>query len=60
MIREKLTISVEEAGQILGIGRSLAYKLAKERAFPVLPLGRKLVVPTEEFYQWIREKSKTA
>ena len=34
-----------EAGQILGIGRSTAYELARKGRLPVLRLGRKLVVP---------------
>ena len=43
MIRE--TFSLVEAGQILGIGRSTAYELARKGRLPVLRLGRKLVVP---------------
>lgn len=39
------TCSVEEAGEILGIGRSVAYRLAKLGELPVLRLGRNLRVP---------------
>ena len=43
---ESLTMSVEEAGKALGIGRSTAYALARQGALPVLRLGaRRLVVP---------------
>jgi excisionase family DNA binding protein len=41
------TCSVEEAAARLGIGRSLAYELARQNALPVpvLRFGRKLAIP---------------
>lgn len=39
------TISVEAAAQMLGIGRSLAYELARQGRIPALRLGRRLVIP---------------
>ena len=42
---ESLTLSVDEAALRLGIGRSLAYDLARRGELPgVLRLGRRLVV----------------
>jgi excisionase family DNA binding protein len=40
----KLTLSVPEAAEALGIGRSLAYDLARRGELPVIRLGRRLVV----------------
>jgi excisionase family DNA binding protein len=40
------TISIEEAGRFLGIGRSCAYGCAKRGEIPTIRLGRRLVVPT--------------
>src|SRR5215216_3368595 len=42
------TCSVETAAVRLGIGRSLAYQMAREGRFPVpiIRAGRKIVVPT--------------
>ena len=43
-----LTVSIEEAAAALGIGRQLAYRLARENALPVpvLRVGRRrLLVP---------------
>ena len=37
----KLTLSVEEAAKLLGIGRSLAYELARTGELPVVKFGRK-------------------
>lgn len=42
---ERRTLSVEEAALALGIGRGLAYQLARSGQLPVLRLGRKLLVP---------------
>lgn len=49
------TVSVQEAGEILGIGRVLAYRLAKSGELPVLRLGqRRLRVPTAALEEWMK------
>jgi hypothetical protein len=42
-----LTTGVETAGEIIGIGRSKAYEMAKGGEFPVrvLRIGRRYIVP---------------
>lgn len=40
------TISVEEAGHILGVSRRSAYRAAETGELPTLRLGRRLLVPT--------------
>jgi excisionase family DNA binding protein len=45
MRRERLTMSVEDAADVLGISRSLAYELVRRGELPSLRLGRRLVVP---------------
>jgi excisionase family DNA binding protein len=42
---EPLTLTVPEAGHLLGISRTTAYKLVAAGKLPVLRLGRKIVVP---------------
>jgi excisionase family DNA binding protein len=42
---ERLTMSVEEASEALGISRSLAYELVRRGVLPSLRLGRRIVVP---------------
>ena len=42
---ERETCTVDEAAERLGIGRALAFRLAKRGELPVLRLGRRLVVP---------------
>lgn len=42
---ERLALTVEEAGALLGISRDLAYDLVARRELPSVRLGRRLVVP---------------
>ena len=44
-LRRKTTITVPEAGQVLGIGRAAAYAAADRGEIPTLRLGKRLVVP---------------
>ncbi len=44
--KEKLTYTVEEAGELLGISRGTAYALAREGRLPVIRISdRRWVVP---------------
>lgn len=45
MQRERLTLTVEEAADVLGVSRSLAYELVRRGEIPSLRLGRRIVVP---------------
>lgn len=38
-------LGVEEAGRMLGLGRSAAYEAVKRGDLPALRIGRRLVVP---------------
>lgn len=39
------TMTVEEAGRLLGIGRNTAYEAARLGQIPVIRIGKRLVVP---------------
>jgi excisionase family DNA binding protein len=43
--RERLTVSVPEAGAMLGLSRQASYEAARRGDIPCLRFGRKLVVP---------------
>jgi hypothetical protein len=40
------TLPVEEAGRLIGIGRSAAYAAARSGELPTITIGRRVVVPT--------------
>ena len=45
MEQERLTLTVEEAGELLGISRALAYEMARTGRLPTLRFGKRIVVP---------------
>ena len=45
MDEERLTLTVDEAAKLLGIGRQLAYDRVKTGEIPALKIGRRLLVP---------------
>ncbi len=44
-VTTKQTLTVAEAGRLLGVGRGLAYEAARRGDIPALRIGRRLVVP---------------
>jgi excisionase family DNA binding protein len=44
---ERLTYTVEEAAERLGVSRGSAYQAAREGQLPTLRLGRRLLVPRQ-------------
>ena len=44
-MNEPLTMSIDDAAQLLGISRGLAYEAARRGELPTLRLGRRLLVP---------------
>lgn len=42
---ERRTISVEQAGVMLGVSRSLAYQMANNGQLPIIRCGHRLLVP---------------
>jgi excisionase family DNA binding protein len=46
-----LTVSVEEAGRLLGISRGAAYRAAACGQIPTIRVGRRLLVPTARLHQ---------
>lgn len=50
---EKLTLSVEEAGKLLGVSRQVAYQLIHRADFPTLQIGRRILVPKKQLEAWM-------
>ncbi len=49
----RLTVTVEEAEAILGIGRSAAYEATRRGEIPSRRLGRRIVVPVPLLLDWL-------
>ncbi len=48
-IRNRPSLTVEDAGRVLGLGRVAAYKAVKSGAIPSIRIGRRICVPTPKF-----------
>ena len=55
---ERLTMTIKEAGEALGVSRATAYMLAKTGGIPVIRLGeRRLVVPKAALLKMLDQAS---
>lgn len=54
---EKRVLTVEEVRKKLNIGRNSVYKLVKQTSFPKIYIGKKILIPIDEFEYWIKEQS---
>lgn len=50
---EKLTVTVREMAQMLGIGVCKAYELANRQDFPAIHVGKKIIIPIEALKRWV-------
>ena len=56
---ERLTMTVEEAGEALGISRATAYMLANNGGIPVIRLGlRRIMVPRRALERMLENAEK--
>lgn len=49
-------LSVPEIANVLGISRAGAYDLVRSKDFPRIDIGSRIVVPKEQFIEWINKK----
>lgn len=59
MTEQKLTWTAEEAMRASGIGRNSFYRLIHQPGFPVLRIGRKVLIPIDAFRAWLNQRSDT-
>lgn len=58
MATEKMTLTVEEMGERLGISRSVAYQLVREKDFPVIRISeRRLIIPIKSLEKWLSDRA---
>ena len=51
-----LFLNAETVAKVLGISISSTYELMHENDFPSLKIGNRLIVPKENFKQWVETK----
>ena len=55
----RLVYTVEEAGKLLGIGRSAAYEAARTGELPVIRIGRRWLVSKQALDRMLSEAGKS-
>jgi excisionase family DNA binding protein len=50
-VPDPLTVTVEQAGRLLGISRGAAYRAAARGQIPTIRLGRRLLIATARLHQ---------
>jgi len=53
-------LRVEEAAQVLGIGRTKAFEMVARRELPVIRMGRLVRVPRAALDAWIADRTELA
>lgn len=48
-----LALCADDVAQVLGISRANAYTLMRSKGFPVLKMGKRLIVPKDKLLAWI-------
>lgn len=57
---EKLTITVEEMAEVVGVSRPKAYELIHKEGFPTVRMGRRIVIPLDSLKRWLEEQAGAA
>lgn len=52
MAQEKITISVTEAAELLGVSRPTVYKLMHQDDFPMLRIGTRTLIHRAKLEEW--------
>jgi len=53
----KLTLSVPEAADVLGVSRAKMYQIVKMKGFPTIHVGQRLLVSAKGLERWIEEQA---
>ena len=53
-----LTLTAQEVGEAQGISRAAAYELVRSKGFPHMRIGTRILVPKDQFIQWIEDQTE--
>ncbi len=55
---QKLTYSVTEAAEALGVSKTAMYQIIRIKGFPVIVLGGRRLIPIEGLKRWVEEQAQ--
>ncbi len=50
-----LFLNAKTMAEVLGVSPATSYELLHESGFPSLKIGNRIVVPKEQFIQWVEQ-----
>ncbi len=50
-----LFLNAKTVAEVLGVSPATSYELLHESGFPSLKIGNRIVVPKEQFIQWVEQ-----
>ena len=53
-----LFLNAATVPSVLGVSPASAYELMREKDFPTLRVGSRMVVPKEKFIEWVEQHTK--
>ena len=53
-----VSLKVGHVAEILGISRKVAYDLTRQKGFPAIRVGKRIVVPRDKFLLWYDRKAE--
>lgn len=54
----KLTLSVPEAAEIVGVSSAKMYQLVRTEGFPTVHIGKRILVSAKGLERWIEEQAQ--
>ena len=55
---QKLTYSVAEAAEALGVSKTVMYQIIRIKGFPVIAVGNRRLIPIEGLKRWLEEQAQ--
>lgn len=53
-----LMLNAEDIQAVMNISRAGAYQLMHRDNFPVITIGKRMVVPRDKFLEWVQQSTK--
>lgn len=58
VVPKKLTLSVTEAANLIGVSRTTMYHLVKMKGFPTVQIGNRVLVSVKGLEKWVDEQAQ--
>ena len=59
MAVDQQVLSVSDLFSVLPLGKSTIYKLVSRNDFPKIRVGKRIIIPRDQFVKWMEENTGT-